>query len=94
MPQPSVPKLALPEILDRRGASTLAQQIMAFRGQNLALDAGPVTRLGGLGAEVLIAARRQWQADGKELIVARWSDQARQALASFGLGPDLCSLGD
>ncbi len=81
--------LTLPEIIDSKGARVLARQLLERRGGDLVLDGRAVERLGGLGVEVLLAARLQWRADGACLTVSAWSEPARSALETLGCGADL-----
>ncbi|MGP9789103.1 STAS domain-containing protein [Roseinatronobacter sp. NSM] len=58
-----MPELKLPEVLDQRGAQIVATQLLDRLGEDVNLDARNLTRLGGAGLEMLIAAHRQWQED-------------------------------
>ncbi|ADO42903.1 STAS domain-containing protein [Ketogulonicigenium vulgare] len=76
--------IALPETIDRSAARALADHILQHRGGPVQLDAGAVTRIGGLGAEVLLAAQRQWQVDGQDLQIINWTPAGIAALALLG----------
>jgi chemotaxis protein CheX len=54
----------LASTLDLAAAKPLWTELSAARTQPLKIDASSVERLGGLCLQVLIAARRAWQADG------------------------------
>jgi chemotaxis protein CheX len=79
--------LALPAVLDIRAAEPLKADLLALRGQPVALDASNVERLGGLCLQVLLSARRTWAAEEKALTLtgdlAAFSDQ----WAAFGATP-------
>lgn len=79
--------LVLPRIIDRRGAVDLSRLLLERRGSDLTLDARGVERIGGLGAEVLVAADRQWRMDGVRLTVPVWPEAVQSALATLGLDP-------
>lgn len=82
-----MPDLRLPEVLDQRGAQAVAAQLHDHLGQPVTVDAGALRRLGAVGAEMLIAAQRQWQADGVAFGVTGWPPEALSALAVLGLDP-------
>jgi chemotaxis protein CheX len=52
--------VTLPENMDLKAATPLAAQILAIEGRALVLDASSVRRLGALGLQVLLSARRSW----------------------------------
>lgn len=54
----------LASTLDLAAAKPLWAELNAARAQPLTIDASAVERLGGLCLQVLLAARRAWQADG------------------------------
>lgn len=59
--------LPLPPVIDSASVGPLRQDILARRGAELTLDLAPVQRIGGLGLQVVLAACRQWTADGRLL---------------------------
>lgn len=80
-----MPDIQLPEILDQRGAQKVATQLIEQKGKPVTLDASAITRLGGMGVEMLLAAQRQWQVDGIAFQICNWSPQAEKAIATLGL---------
>lgn len=76
------PRVTLPESLDLRAAQPLRDQLLATRGASVELDGSGVRRLGALGLQVLLAAERQWQADGQSL---RLVDPSPDLLAGLKL---------
>ncbi len=80
--------LTLPSRLDTSGAPPLAQVLLGQRGKDLTLDAAGVEVIGALAFEVMIAAGRQWDADGKALMMGPMSDRYVAACATLGLRAD------
>lgn len=81
-------RLKLPGRLDSSGAPALVDMLMAHRGGPLTIDASGVEVLGARAMEVLVAAGRQWQADGQPLAIEGASDRYVAACATMGLAPD------
>lgn len=77
----------LPDRLDSSAAPALLAALRDRIGKPLVLDAGRVEVIGALAFGVLVAAGRQWEADGHSLTIRRASE--RFAAASRALG--LCS---
>ena len=63
----SVRTLTLPPVIDPASIGALRNDLLEQRGEDLVVDAGAVQRIGGLGLQVLIAAKRAWAADGHSL---------------------------
>jgi len=61
---PSACAVRLEAILDLKSAAPLLRDILAVRGQDLALEASDVRRLGGQCLQVLLAAKAAWSQDG------------------------------
>jgi chemotaxis protein CheX len=78
----------LPDRLDSSAAPALLQALLHHRGQPLALDAAGVQVIGALALEVVVAAGRQWQADGLPLSIDRPSPRFRAICGQLGLDPD------
>lgn len=78
----SAVQIALPETLDLRAVQPLRDQLMAARGTAAELDGSAVRRLGALGLQVLLAAERQWRADGHPL---RLTDPSPDLVAGLKL---------
>ena len=81
--------LSLAPLLDLSAAMPLRALLLAHRGADLDLDASEVQRLGGLCLQVLLAARRTWEADGSKLRIVNVSDACRDALGLAQAGPAL-----
>ena len=52
------------------------------------LDAGRVSHLGTLCLQILLAARKDWRAQGLKFEFSTCSDEFNAAVATYGLGPD------
>ena len=74
----------LPEIIDVEAATALAGDLLAHSGRPLTLDASDVRRLGGLGLQVLLSARKTWAEDGFALSVTNPSPVFADTLELFG----------
>jgi len=77
--------IVLPETLDMRAAQPLRDQLLAARGADAQLDGSGVRRLGALGLQVLMAAERQWRADGHALSLIDPSPDLVAGLKLLGL---------
>ena len=76
--------MQLAPILDLRAASGLHEQIVAARGTPLRIDASQVERLGGLCAQVLLAAQSAWHAEGFDFSIDGASDAFNDAARLLG----------
>lgn len=85
--------VALPVRLDLSNASALADELRACLGADLALDASAVTHLGTPGLQVLLAARKSWDAAGHSLSLINAGDTLAEQLSQFGLTPADLSTG-
>lgn len=81
----SVARLVLPAVVDVKAVGGLHADLLALRGQPLELDASQVSRLGGLGLQVLLAARSTWAHDAVPFAVTTPSEDFAGALALFGV---------
>ena len=76
--------LALPATLDIQYAESLRTELLAARGQALAIDGSAVDRLGGLCLQVLLSAQQTWSGDGQTLILDPVSDAFANQWNTFG----------
>ena len=76
--------IALSAVLDLRAADPLKAQLLAVRGQETALDASAVERLGGLCLQVLLSAQRTWIGDGQILRFGAVSEAFETQWNAFG----------
>lgn len=71
--------------LDLRAASGLHAEIVAARGTPLHIDASQVERLGGLCAQVLLAAQSAWHAEGNAFSIDNASEAFNDAARLLGV---------
>ena len=81
--------LPLPETFDRKAVALFAQTLIDHRGKDAVLDAASVTRIGGPAVELLVAARKQWLADGRSRRVRDPSAAFLATLDDVGASLDL-----
>src|SRR4051812_15595176 len=74
----------LPEIIDVEAAAQLVGDLLAYIGRPLTLDASEVRRLGGLGLQVLLSARKTWAEDRVALGLINPSPVFADTLELFG----------
>jgi anti-anti-sigma regulatory factor len=75
--------LTLPERLDHDAAKELHGALLMHRGMDLTVDGGQVRSAGGLSAQLLLAAARDWKQSAAKF----------QLSASLALQDDLERLG-
>lgn len=75
---------ALAARLDLGATPGLQEALLAARGRDLVLDGGEVQHLGAAALQVLIAARRGWEEDGRALTLDGPSDALAEGLARMG----------
>ena len=80
--------VVLPSVLDLKAAAPLLQELLSHRGGPLAVNAREVTRVGGLGLQVLMAAKAAWKADEQSFDIVDPSEDFLNALQLFG-APEL-----
>lgn len=76
--------LSLPPVLDLPAAGPLAKELLAARGNEVAIDASKVERFGALCLQVLLSAQKTWTEDGKRIAVISPSVAFTQGLVQFG----------
>ena len=81
---PSSSVMQLPPLLDLKAAGGLLADLTARRGQDLVLDAGQVSRLGGQCLQVLLSAQSTWAADGHPFEIVDPSPEFTDGLALLG----------
>lgn len=77
--------LKLPQTLDVGAVRAVQKDLLARRGKAITIDASNVDRIGGLGAELLIAAKRQWLEDEAVLEITSIPAAMEQAFIDLGL---------
>ena len=88
-PAPKLRRLDLPERLDLAAADELAEALEHLCDSPLEIDASAVTQLGALCAQVLLAARLQWQSDRVAFRLVSPSAGFHDGLATLGLPADI-----
>lgn len=85
-PSPAA-RISLAPVLNSAAAAGLASDFLSVRGQPIQVDAGDVSRIGGLCLQVLLSAGKTWASDNVPFTLTRVS-QALRDQASL-LGADL-----
>ncbi|MGR3802769.1 STAS domain-containing protein [Marinibacterium profundimaris] len=80
--------LTLAPRLDSPAADALARELAEARGAAIRLDAGAVTFCGALTLQLLLSARRQWQADGHPFEMDAPSQDMTDACRLLGVSPE------
>ena len=82
--------MQLAPVLDLSAAGPLWFDLCAARGKPIELDASAVERLGGLCLQALLAAEKQWRADGVAFSIVNASQafaEGVKLMAAQGLAP-------
>jgi anti-anti-sigma regulatory factor len=84
---PRSPKdpLRLPTSLDIAAARPLAKSLLARRGQPIQIDASAVSQVGAQCAQVLLSAKRTWDADGVSLSMVNCGPRMIEDFALIGI---------
>ena len=77
----------LPAKLDLSTAHDLARDLLARRGAPLTLDASGVTHIGTPGLQILLSARKTWEADNLPLSLVNFGAALAEQLSPMGLSP-------
>jgi chemotaxis protein CheX len=80
--------LKLSPVLDLNQASVLHGKLTEMRGSPIAVDASEVERVGAQCAQVLMAAIKAWEADGKPFTISKASDAFDKTLKLIGVDID------
>ena len=78
-------RISLPPNLGLIAADKLAGQFKEKQGSPLSIDAGKVEFVGGLGAQVLLSAKKTWERDNVPFRFSKISDACRTDLTLLGL---------
>lgn len=84
--------LALPGRLDLQTAKAMQASLAAARGKAVTINAAAVEWVGGLGAQILVAARTTWSEDGQPFAITEPSEAFTQGLRRLGFRADLNPL--
>ena len=86
---PAPPRtIELPEAMDLPAAGSLAESLLKLVGEDLAIDASKVQRLGASCLQVLLSAARTWKAEKTSLTLANGSERFIDDLRLLGFTPE------
>lgn len=77
---------ALPPVMKLEDCQNLHTFLERSADRSVSLDCSAVTRLGGLGAQMIQMARIAWTANAIELSLVNPSDECVESLNTLGLG--------
>lgn len=87
----SAAALRLPAALDLPAARPLAAALLERRGQPITIDASAVGQVGAQCVQVLLSAKRTWEADGVPLSIANCAPRMIEDLKLIGIERTLAS---
>ena len=80
--------LKLPEVLDLNAAGRLHEQVLAYKGDDVDIDASDVTRVGAQCVQVLLSAAVSWRSEDRKLRVSQASDAFVKTLQLLGISDE------
>ena len=83
--------LRLPILLDLPAARPLAAALLERRGKPLAIDASAVGQVGAQCVQVLLSAKRTWEADGVSLSIVNCTTRMIEDLKLIGIDRTLAT---
>lgn len=83
----------LPSCLDMSAAPALKSSLLALRGGDAVLDAGTIQRMGAQCVQVLVSAKRTWEADGHGFSIVNPTTEFLECLSMLGIGEAELSIG-
>jgi anti-anti-sigma regulatory factor len=83
--------LRLPASLDLPAARPLAAALLERRGQPVTIDASAVGQVGAQCIQVLLSAKRTWEADGVPLSIVNCAPRMIEDLKLIGIERTLAS---
>jgi chemotaxis protein CheX len=81
--------LKLPENMDLNAVSAMHNQLGELKGNPVEIDASDVRKVGAQCAQVLLAAKKSWDADGKEFLIGPVSEAFETTLKLLGISGDV-----
>lgn len=84
----------LPEFLDLAAATPLAKTLLERRGQPIVIDGSAVHQLGAQCVQVLLSAKRTWNADGVPLSIVNCAPRMIEDLQFLGIESATLISGD
>ena len=80
--------LNLAAVLDLNEATALRDKLLSMRGSDIVIDASGVERVGGLCAQVLMAAEKTWDQDKQSFKFSKVSDAFEKTMQLVGVDVD------
>lgn len=77
--------LKLPETLDLNAATGVHKQLIGLKGNSVEIDASDVRKSGAQCIQVLMAAKKTWDADDKSLVIGAMSEAFENTLKLLGI---------
>jgi len=87
-------RIPLPARFDGASVEVFTQALHDRRARPLVIEAGGVCHAGALGVQALVAARRQWLADGATFRVEGVNDALHDICRVLGVDPQEFGAGD
>lgn len=81
--------LKLPDNLDLNAVSAMHAQLIGLKGHPVEVDAADVRKSGAQGIQVLLAAKKTWDADGAEFVIGNMSQAFENTLKLLGISGDV-----
>lgn len=86
--------MPLPDSLDLAAAKPLAAALLRRRGRPIVLDAASVHQLGAQCVQVLLSAKRTWDADGFALSIVNCAPRMIEDLRLLGIDSTALTFGE
>jgi anti-anti-sigma regulatory factor len=86
--------IRLPEFLDLAAAKPLAKTLLERRGTPIVIDGSAVSQLGAQCVQVLLSAKKTWNADGVPLSLVNCAPRMVEDLHHLGIDPATLMSGE
>ncbi len=86
--------IRLPEFLDLAAAKPLARTLLERRGTPIVIDGSAVSQLGAQCVQVLLSAKKTWNADGVPLSLVNCAPRMVEDLHHLGIDPATLMSGE
>ena len=84
--------LKLPETLDLNAASGMYEQLLGLKGNTVEVDASQVKKSGAQCIQVLLAAKKTWDANGDPLTIGQMSETFENTLKLLGISSEVLPI--
>lgn len=81
--------LKLPDNMDLNAVSAMHAELVGLKGHDVEIDAADVRKSGAQCVQVLLAAKKTWDADGKSLMIGTMSNAFENTLKLLGISGDV-----